>query len=91
MPRDWGDIRRAGQEEKRPAQRSIVGVEEENHSYAHIKHVRDLGKNFVEELEEFFVNYHRHLGKKYRILDVKGPAEACCRIEDGRKAARRKG
>jgi inorganic pyrophosphatase len=68
----------------------IVGVEEENHSYAHIKHVRDLGKKFVQELEEFFVNYHRHLGKKYRILDVKGPAEAWRRIEDGRKAFRRK-
>jgi hypothetical protein len=44
----------------------------------------------VQELEEFFVNYHRHLGKKYRILDVKGPAEAWRRIEDGRKAFRRK-
>ena len=81
------------QGKKKKGQRNdrIVGVEEENHSYAHIKHVRDLGKKFVEELEEFFVNYHRHLGKKYRILDVKGPAEAWRRIEDGRKAARRKG
>src|SRR5580698_7676018 len=81
------------QGKKKKGQRNdrIVGVEEENHSYAHIKHVRDLGKRFVEELEEFFVNYHRHLGKKYRILDVKGPAEAWRRIEDGRKAARRKG
>src|SRR6201987_2743244 len=69
----------------------IIAVENENHSYGHVKHVRDLGKKFVEELEEFFVNYHRHLGKKYRILDVKGPAEAWRRIEDGRKAARRKG
>src|ERR1700751_658553 len=81
------------QGKKKKGQRNdrIVGVEEENHSYAYIKHVRDLGKKFVEDLEEFFVNYHKHLGKKYRILDVKGPAEAWRRIEDGRKAVRRKG
>ncbi len=66
----------------------IVGVQEE--SYAYVKHIDDLGKKFVQELEEFFVNYHRHLGKKYRILAVKGPAEAWRRIEDGRKAVRRK-
>jgi hypothetical protein len=53
--------------------------------------VRDLGKKFVQDLEEFFVNYHKHLGKKYRIIDVKGPAEAWRRIEDGRKRIRRKG
>ena len=66
----------------------IIAIEHENHSYAHIKHVNDLGEKFVLELEEFFVNYHRHLGKKYRILDVKGPAEARRRINDGMKAIR---
>jgi len=54
----------------------IVAIESANHSYAHVKHVRDLGKKFVKELEEFFVNYHELTGKKYRILDVKGPGEA---------------
>jgi inorganic pyrophosphatase len=68
----------------------IIAIEKENHSYAHIRHVRDLGKKFVLELEEFFVNYHRHLGKKYRVLDVKGPSEARQRIEDGLRAARRR-
>jgi len=54
----------------------IVAVELENHSYADIKHVDDLGKEFVQELEEFFVNYHRMLGKTYSIVAVKGPREA---------------
>jgi inorganic pyrophosphatase len=83
---------KASRTRKKNKQRNdrIVGVEEENHNYGHIKHVRDLGKKFVQELEEFFVNYHRHFGKKYRILDVKGPTEAWRRIEDGRKAFRRK-
>jgi inorganic pyrophosphatase len=64
----------------------VVGVEEDNHSYAHVKHVKDLGKTFVKELEEFFVNYHDLSGKEYRILDVRGPAEAQRRIKQGMRA-----
>src|SRR6202035_5545926 len=47
----------------------VVAVEMENHSYAHVKHVKDLGKKFVRELEEFFVNYHELSDSEYRILD----------------------
>jgi inorganic pyrophosphatase len=54
----------------------------------HAKHIKDLGKEFVEELEEFFVNYHELSGKKYRILDVRGPREAKKRIESGVREAR---
>jgi inorganic pyrophosphatase len=61
----------------------IVAVEQDNHSYAHVQHVNDLGKEFVEELEEFFVNYHELSGKKYRILDVRGPREARRRVAQG--------
>jgi inorganic pyrophosphatase len=50
----------------------VVAVEQENHSYAHVKHIKDLGKKFIVELEEFFVNYHQLSGKEYRILEVRG-------------------
>src|SRR5712671_5589886 len=32
----------------------IVAVEQDNHSYTAIKHIDELGKPFVRELEEFF-------------------------------------
>lgn len=67
----------------------IVAVEQGNHSYAAMTHIDDLGKAFVNELEEFFVNYHRLSKKHYQILDVRGPRTAWRRIEDGRKAHRR--
>ena len=68
----------------------IVAIEQENHSFAQVKHIGDLGKKFVKELEEFFVNYHELSGKQYRILDVRGPGEARRRIKDGMRAVKRK-
>jgi hypothetical protein len=41
----------------------------------------------VRELEEFFVNYHELSNQKYKIIDVRGPGEACRRIEDCRRRA----
>jgi inorganic pyrophosphatase len=74
-----------GKKKKGPRNDRIIAIEEANHSYAHVLHVKDLGKKFLKELEEFFVNYHDQQGKKYRILDIKGPAEARRRIEEGMK------
>jgi inorganic pyrophosphatase len=68
----------------------IVAVEEQNHSYARVKHVNQLGKQFVKELGEFFVDYHKLSGEKYRILDVKGPGEARRRVKSGMRAAKRR-
>jgi inorganic pyrophosphatase len=73
------------QKAKRGKERNdrIVAIEQANHSYSHVKHIDDLGKTFVRELEEFFVNYHRLSGSEYRILHVRGPGEARRRIKDG--------
>jgi inorganic pyrophosphatase len=75
---------------KRVRNDRIVAVEDGNHSYAAIKHVDDLGKPFVRELEEFFVNYHELSGNQFKILDVRGPREARRRIGQAQKAYRRK-
>lgn len=79
-----------GKKKKGERNDRIVAIEEANHSYAHIHNVKDLGKKFVHELEEFFVNYHEMQGKKFRIIDVKGPAEAQRRITDGMKNLRKR-
>jgi inorganic pyrophosphatase len=49
-----------------------------------------LGKQFVRELEEFFINYHKLSGKQYRVIDVRGPKQATKRIENGIRAARKR-
>jgi inorganic pyrophosphatase len=66
----------------------IVCVEHGNHSFTHVKHIDDLGAQFEKELEEFFVNYHRLSAKKYRILALKGPAQARRCVKACRKIAR---
>jgi inorganic pyrophosphatase len=68
----------------------IVAIEQQNHTYAHVKHIDDLGKKFVKELEDFFVNYHELSGKEFRVIDVRGPGEAKRRIKDGMRAANKK-
>ncbi len=54
----------------------IVAVQKDAHSWADIKTIDDLGEQFCEELEEFFVNYHKLSGKEYRVLGHKGPNQA---------------
>lgn len=74
-----------GQKKKIQRNDRVVAVEHGNHSYAHIKHIDDLGKHFERELEEFFVNYHRLSGKQFRIIALKGPTPARRLIKRARK------
>jgi hypothetical protein len=58
-------------------------------SVADIQHVTDLGKQFVDELEEFFVNYRSLTGEQYWIVGAKVPREAKSRLKDGMRALER--
>jgi inorganic pyrophosphatase len=66
------------QGESKNAERNdrIVAVERDAHSWADIKTINDLGEQFCRELEEFFVNYHKLTGKKYRVIGLRGPDQA---------------
>ena len=65
----------------------LLAVAEANHQYANIKTHHDLPKQFLHELEEFFVNYHRQEGKEYKLLGCKGADEAMQLIQQARRAA----
>jgi len=54
----------------------IVAIEQDNHSFADIRDIHDLGEEFVKELEQFFVNYHELSKEQFTVLGVKGPAGA---------------
>ena len=61
----------------------IVAIEKDAHSWADIKTIGDLGKEFTQELEEFFVNYHKLSGEQYRVLGVRGPDHARKLVKNG--------
>jgi inorganic pyrophosphatase len=63
----------------------IIAVEQDARSWADIKTINDLGKQFCRELEAFFVNYHKLTGKEYRVLGLKGPDQARKLVKSGRQ------
>jgi inorganic pyrophosphatase len=69
----------------------VVAVENENHSYAHVRRMADLGKRFEHELEEFFVNYHRLSGKEFKILGIKGRSAARRCVKQAQRKLKSKG
>ena len=88
MSPDWSHRRRTGKWQRKSKGKGkskgkrkerndrIVAIEEGAHSWADIKTIDDLGKEFRRELEQFFVNYHKLSGKQYRVLGLKGPDQA---------------
>ena len=64
----------------------LVAVAEANHMYANVRKLKDLPSKWIDELQEFFVNYHNLEGKKYRLLGCKGADVAQRLIKDARKA-----
>jgi len=63
----------------------IIAIEEQAHSFADIKTIDDLGKQFCRELAEFFVNYHRLTGKEYRVLTLAGKKTVYKLIQSARQ------
>ena len=49
----------------------LVAVAEVNHMYANIRKLNDLPRKWLDEVQDFFVNYHSLEGKKYKLLDAR--------------------
>jgi inorganic pyrophosphatase len=65
----------------------LVVVTEESHRYANVQKLNDLPAQWIDEVGEFFVNYHDQEGKKYQLLGTKGAGEAMRLIRKAQQAA----
>jgi len=65
----------------------LLAVAEANHMYSNIRKLADLPKKFLDELQDFFVNYRNLEGKKYKLLGCKGVDKALDLIKKARKAS----
>lgn len=54
----------------------LLAVAETSHLYANIYGLDDLPGQLIRELEDFFVNYHRLEGKRYKLVSCKGACAA---------------
>jgi inorganic pyrophosphatase len=65
----------------------LLAVAQATHRYANVKSLDDLPKRWLQELEQFFVNYHHLEGKEYKLLGYKDAEEAMRLIKAAQKAA----
>lgn len=54
----------------------LIAVAEQNHSYSDLRHISDMNRTLLEEIGQFFVNYHRAHGSKFKVLAIRGPKPA---------------
>jgi inorganic pyrophosphatase len=54
----------------------LVAVAAHSRDYSEVQSFDDLNKNMLKEIEQFFVNYNKERGKKFRVLQMRGPQHA---------------
>jgi len=54
----------------------LIAVAEENHSYSELRDVTDINKTLLEDIGQFFANYHQARGTKFKVLGIRGARHA---------------
>jgi inorganic pyrophosphatase len=54
----------------------LIAVMKDSLQYAHVKQIKDLGSKVMEQIENFFINYNKAAGKKFKIIRRGGQREA---------------
>ncbi|HXI54722.1 MAG TPA: inorganic diphosphatase [Polyangia bacterium] len=67
----------------------LVAVAVPSYTHADLKHIDDLNRSLLKELEKFFVNYHAEYGETFRVLGCKGPKGAWRLVEAAAKTWRK--
>jgi inorganic pyrophosphatase len=53
----------------------LLAVATQNHTYSDLSDVSQINPTLLKKLGEFFVNYHKQDGIKFKVLGTKGPKE----------------
>jgi inorganic pyrophosphatase len=54
----------------------LIAVAAHSRDYSEVNTLKDLNDNMIKEIEQFFINYNKEHGKKFKVLGRKGPQEA---------------
>jgi inorganic pyrophosphatase len=63
----------------------LIGVASESRSYAHVRGMRDLPENLLDEIERFFVTYNEARGRRFRVTRRVGAPAARRLVREGEK------
>jgi len=66
----------------------LIAVAKHSHTHSDLRDVSDLNPTLLKELGEFFVNYHKQSGEKFKVLGVKGPKQAAGLLDKSIKRAK---
>jgi inorganic pyrophosphatase len=59
----------------------LIAVAANSRDYSEVRHLNDLNTNMINEIEQFFVNYNKERGKRFKVLGKRGPREALKLLE----------
>lgn len=54
----------------------LIAVAAQSYEYSEIQTLDDLDKHVLKQIEQFFINYNKEKGKKFRVLQMRGPKQA---------------
>ena len=54
----------------------LVAVADQGELYKSFNSLCDLPDQYMHQIEDFFISYHQRQGKKFKIIDTKGPKPA---------------
>ena len=54
----------------------LIAVAANSRDYSDVHNLDDLNANMIKEIEQFFVNYNRERGKRFKVLGILGPRQA---------------
>jgi inorganic pyrophosphatase len=54
----------------------LIAVAAHSRDYSEVHDLDDLNKNLLKEIQQFFINYNKERGKRFRVLQMRGPRQA---------------
>jgi inorganic pyrophosphatase len=69
------------QDGKKERNDRLVAVAQQSHSHSDLTDISDVNPALLKQIGEFFVNYHKQSGEKFKVVGVKGAREATRRLD----------
>jgi inorganic pyrophosphatase len=54
----------------------LIAVAAHSRDYSEVNSLDDLNSNMLREIEQFFITYNKEKGKKFKVLQMRGPKQA---------------